>query len=60
MNLDDQGLLSFSYNSNYGFEVKVDSISDGEFHVTREDNCDDKYYVNLSVTFTTVSDFAAI
>lgn len=60
LNLDDTGFLVLDYNSNYGFEVKIDSISNSEFHVTREDNCDDKYYVNLTISFITITDFAAI
>jgi len=60
LNLDDKGFLVFDYNPDYGFEVKVNSISNSEFHVMKEENCDDKYYINLSIGFITVNDFASI
>lgn len=61
LNFDDNGLFIFDYNDKYGFEVKVESLSTSEFHVSREEeNCSDKYYANLTVIFTTVSDFASV
>lgn len=60
LNFDDIGLFVFDYNDKYGFEVKVQSLSTSEFHVSKEENCNDRYYANLTVVFTTVSDFASV
>jgi hypothetical protein len=60
LNLDSKGTLIFDYNPNYGYDVKVQSISPSEFHVTKKsNNNEDFYYVDLSIEFITVSDFAA-
>ena len=60
LNLDSQGTLVFDYNPNYGYDVKVQSISPSEFHVTkRKNHNEDFYYVDMAVEFITVRDFAA-
>lgn len=60
LNLDSQGTLIFDYSPNYGYDVKVQSISPSEFHVTRRSNHnEDFYYVDMTVEFVTVRDFAA-
>ena len=60
LNLDSQGTLIFDYSPNYGYDVKVQSISPSEFHVTkRKNHNEDFYYVDMAVDFITVRDFAA-
>lgn len=60
LNFDDIGLLVFDYNPWYGYKVKVDSITDSEFYVVKDNsNNEDFYYINLTVNFITVGDFAA-
>ena len=57
---DSEGLLVFDYNPNYGYQVKLQSISDSEFHVTkRRNNNEDFYYVDLNLNFITTYDYAA-
>lgn len=53
LGLDTKGVLSFDYNSKYGYNVKVDSIENGVFEVVIVD-CDvRKYNVELVVSFVT-------
>ena len=60
LNLDSKGTLIFDYNPNYGYDVKVQSISPSEFHVTkRKSHNEDFYYVDMSVDFVTTEDYAA-
>ena len=57
---DSEGVLSFDYDKRYGYDVKVQSISPSEFHVTKKrNNNEDFYYVDMSIEFVTVRDFAA-
>lgn len=60
LNPDSVGTLIFDYNPNYGYDVKVQSISPSEFHVLkRNNNNEDFYYVDMSVDFITTEDYAA-
>lgn len=57
---DSSGTLSFDYNPNYGYEVKLNSLTEGEFQVVKTaDHNEDFYYVSLSLSFITLHDFAA-
>lgn len=56
LNMDDSGDLSFDYNPNYSYEVKVSGISPGEFNPI---NNTGKYYVEIDLDFTTINDWAA-
>lgn len=54
------GILSFDYDSNYGYEVKLDSISDGVYTVS--ENCEagyELYNVEFEISFITLYDWAA-
>lgn len=58
---NNQQILSFDYNPNFGYNVKLASISDGTFYVI--DNClpdELKYNVELTVEFKTIGDWSAI
>jgi len=60
LNPDSQGTLVFDYNPNYGYEVKVQSVSNSEFHVLKKRNHnEDFYYADMSINFITVNDYAA-
>lgn len=57
---DSSGTLIFDYNPNYGYDVKLSSISEGEFQVVKtSEHNEDFYYVSLSLSFITLHDFAA-
>ena len=60
LNPNTTGIFTFDYEDEYGLEVKVASISEGTYYVLKEkSNNEDLYYVDFSVTFTTVYDWAA-
>lgn len=60
LNPDSKGTLIFDYSPNYGYDVKVQSISPSEFHVTkRKNHNEDFYYIDMTIAFITVEDFAA-
>lgn len=60
LNPDDEGVLVFDYNKSYGYDVKVQSITNSEFHVVkRRNHNEDFYYIDLQVDFITTKDFAA-
>ena len=60
LNPNATGTFSFDYNEDYGMEVKISSISQGQFYVVNEKgNNEDLYYVDFEVTFTTLYDWAA-
>lgn len=60
LNPDNQGTLIFDYNPNYGYKVKVQSVSNSEFHVLKKRNHnEDFYYADMSIDFITVDDYAA-
>lgn len=52
-----EGVLSFPYNTSYGYDVKVNSITEGKFTVVS--GTTDKYNVELTVGFITKNDWAA-
>lgn len=57
-----EGILWFDYNANWGYDVKVNSISEGKFTV--DPNCiagvqSPKYNVELTVSFITKNDWAS-
>ena len=58
LNLDDQGVLVFDYSPNYGFLVKVTEVSNANFMVDEGDE-EDSYIIELSITFTTLYDWAS-
>lgn len=55
---DSSGDLVFDYNPNYAYEVKLESLSEGEM-IVKKTNSEDEYYVNISVSFITLYDYAA-
>lgn len=62
-----QGMLIFDFNPDFGFNVKPESIEEGNFQVVYNDQCvegqednPDLYNLELTVVFTTVNDWAAI
>ena len=61
LNPEEEGILSFDYSPNYGYDVKVNSISEATFYVTP--NCSDvnnpTYDIELEVGFITKNDWAA-
>lgn len=59
LNPDSEGVLIFDYSTNYGYDVKVQSVSDSEFHVITDCTGEQEYYIDLNVEFITVKDFAA-
>lgn len=62
LNPKDEGVLSFDYNPDYGYEVKLNSISEGTFYVVREcssNQTSDKYNIELEVNFVTKNDWTA-
>jgi hypothetical protein len=60
LNPNTTGIFIFDYEDEYGLDVKVASISEGTYHVLKEkSNNEDLYYIDFSVTFTTVYDWAA-
>jgi len=60
LNPDSQGTLIFDYNPNYGYDVKLQSISQSEFHVLKKANHnEDFYYIDLAIDFVTTRDYAA-
>jgi len=59
LNPKQEGILWFDYNENYGYDVKVNSISEGKFMV--DPNCisgvqNPTYNVELTVGFITKND----
>lgn len=57
---DSKGRLIFDYSPNYGYDVKVQSITPSEFHVTkRKNHNEDFYYVDMTINFITTEDYAA-
>jgi hypothetical protein len=57
---DSQGILIFDYNPNYGYDVKLENVSQSEFHVVKRSNHnEDFYYIDLAIDFITVRDYAA-
>lgn len=60
LNPDSSGKLIFDYNPNYCYEVKLNSITEGQFQVVKNStHNEDFYYVSLSLSFITLHDFAA-
>ena len=60
LNLDSIGVLSLDYDSSYGYDVKVLSISEGTFKPFKD--CEEDkmlYYVELQIAFITTYDWAA-
>jgi phage-related protein len=57
LNPNSTGNLSFDFDPNYGYEVKLSSISQGQFYILKEtNNNEDFYYVDFDITFITISD----
>lgn len=55
-----EGTLVFDFNRHYGYDVKLDSISESTFMVTQRRNDNrDYYYVELDLSFITLYDWAA-
>lgn len=56
-------ILKFDYNQYFGYKVKLNSISEGKFLVSRTCDIDevptDLYYVELDLEFVTYNDWAA-
>ena len=64
LGMDKKGVLKFDYNPNYGYDVKLDNIEKANFVVVpqRDTNCDpsdDKYIIEIPITFITTGDWAA-
>ena len=61
LDLDSKGLLIFDYNEKFGYDVKVNAISNSEFHVIPdcEEEEEEKYYIDLTIEFITTKDFAS-
>ena len=65
LNPEYKGVLILSYNTDYGYDVKVNSLSEATFYVCREcttnetDDGDDKYNIELEIGFITEKDWAA-
>lgn len=57
LNPDSEGTLIFDYNTNYGYDVKVSSLSEGQFIVKK--GSPEKYFVSISLSFITTHDYAA-
>lgn len=59
LNPRDEGKLYFDYNSQWGYDVKVNTISEAKFTVNP--NCDSTltYNIELTVGFITKNDYAA-
>lgn len=52
-----EGTLAFDFNPNYGYQVKLDSISESNFIVTQRRNDNrDHYFVSLDLNFVTTYD----
>ena len=55
---EKEGILSFNYNSDYGYLVKVNSI--GEGNITPMSNSGvEKYHIEIEISFITKNDWAA-
>lgn len=55
LNSEDTGILAFDFNSNYGYDVKVDSVGEAQYWVSP--NCgsnEDLYYIEFEVEFVSV------
>ena len=60
LNPNATGNFSFDYKPNYGMEVKISSISQGQFYVVnKKGNNEDFYFVDFDINFTTVYDWAS-
>lgn len=64
LGMDKKGILKFHYNLNYGYDVKLDSIGKANFVVVQQcktngDPLEDKYIIEIPITFITTGDWAA-
>lgn len=56
---DSTGILSFDYNSKYGYKVKLENITTSEYHIAETISGVDFYYIDLTVDFITLEHYAA-
>ena len=59
LNPKDEGILWFDYNPYWGYDVKVNSISEGKFTVNQDCTNELTYNIELTVGFITKNDWAA-
>jgi len=60
LNPEEEGVLSFDYSPNYGYDVKVNSIGEATFYVTPNCNTSNPTYdIELEIEFITKNDWAA-
>lgn len=56
LNPKSEGLLWFDYNPNWGYDVKINSISEGKFTVNQDCIAELTYNIELTVGFITKND----
>ncbi len=59
LNPTSEGMLSFDYNNNFGYNVKVNSISEAKFTVNKDCIGELTYNIELEIGFITKNDWAA-